>query len=320
MIRSRFLVGAVALVAIGVAGCQPIKTNRLSDRVLPSNDRDWAPQFALVPHAEIGDQEITIHNIRHCDYLTNEDYVVGYYDRTIRLSDVRSLDFVVSPFPNAPALAHTFLSFEVGDGEYICVSVEVRKEKGEAYSPLLGISNQFELMYVVANEKDLIRVRTRHRGADVYVYPTVATPEQARELLIDVLRRVNHLAANPEFYNTLSNNCTTNLADHVNGLKPGAVKYGWQVLLPGLSDQYAYDLGLLDTSIPFEQLKAMARVNELAEQYYDAPDFSSKIRLGRSRLARYQALDAKREASPAHSGDEYLRHNRPTSPTRRLWR
>ncbi len=136
-------------------------------------------------------------------------------------------------------------------------------------------------MYVVADERDLIRLRTRHRKVDVYRYQAQVSPENARKLLVDMLQRVNKLAVKPEFYDTLTNNCTTNIVDHVNNIQPGRIPWGRDVLLSGRSDRLAYNLGLLDNSIPFEQLKSRARINVLADTYYDAEDFSQRIR-GRS--------------------------------------
>jgi hypothetical protein len=162
------------------------------------------------------------------------------------------------------------------------------------------MARQFEVTYVVADERDLIRRRTRHLDAEVYVYPTVATPEQARELLVDVMARMNELAERPEFYHTLVNNCTTNLVSHVNALNPSRVPYSIGVLLPGLADRYAYDLGILDRRVPFEELQRAARVKDLATLHYDDPEFSRKIR---SRLRRVQAEAAGRQAgSPASVG------------------
>ena len=300
---------AIMLAIFGCAGCRALFTDGISDRILPSNQRDWAPEFAVLPQADIRDDSVTIHNIRRCNYLTNDDYVLDYYDRTIALNEIRSVDFVVVPFQNTPLLAHTMLSVELDDGQYLGVSVEIRKERGEKYSPLLGASNQYELIYIVADESDLIRVRTRHRDADVYVYPTVATREQAQSLFVDVMRRVNKLAVQPEFYHTIRNNCTTNLAAHINHLAPERIPYGWQVLLPGFSDKYAYQLGLLDNTIPFETLKA---VNDLAESYYDDPDFSAKIRSKRGQLARFKQRQMQREQSVARSGAELLRRSTDT--------
>ena len=250
----------------------------VTDRIAPSNFRNWAPNLAVLSYADVDGDQITVHNIRNCNYLSKDDYVLDYYDRTFLMQDLRTVDFIIVPFQEAPLLAHTMLSFGLANGEYIVISAEVRLEEGESYSPVRGFTRQYEIIYVVADERDLIRVRTRHRGADVYVYRARATPQQVQQLFADAMNRVNKLAASPEFYNTLTNNCTTNVARHVNGISPNRIPYGASILLPGYSDRYAYDLGLLATEKTFEETKRHARVNALAEQYYDNIDFSAKIR------------------------------------------
>ena len=194
------------------------------------------------------------------------------------LDDVVAVDFVMVPFQQTPDLAHTMMSFGLKDGSYIGISAEIRTEKGETYSPLLGMSRQFEITYVVADERDIIRLRTRHRDADVYIYPTVATPQQAQALFLDIIHRVNELARQPEFYDTVRNNCTTNILHHVNRLRQQQISYDWRIFFPGYSDKYAYDLGLLDQSLPFDELKQSVWINDLAERHYDDPDFSQRIR------------------------------------------
>ena len=280
---------AIAVILTGLTGCQSLPTD-LSDKLNPSNDRNWIAEQSVLPTAEIEGTTYRLKNIRNCNYVTNDDYVVHHYDRTIDLSDVQTVDFVVVPF-KVRQLAHTMLSFGLKDGTYLCVSVEVRKEAGEKYNAMLGLGRQFELMYVMADEKDLIRVRTRHRDAEVYVYPSVAAPANAQELFADVVARMNKLSVDPEFYHSIKNNCTTNLAAHVNQVSSKKIKYGWKVLLPGFSAEYAYQLGLLDNSIPFEELTQLALVNDLAEQNYDAPDFSKKIRAKHERVQRYAELN-----------------------------
>ncbi len=271
------LIGSWLLLVL--CGCQPLQVNNLQQRLQPSNFRDWSPQFARLPYAIVSEQgEIQLRNIRFNEYVTENDFIPNYYDRTFHIDDVQSVDFFVVPFRGLEFMAHTMLSFGLRDGTYISVSAEIRTEKGEKYSPILGMGNQFELTYVVADERDLVRLRTRHRDADVYLYPTVATPAQAQALFLDVLQRVNELMNQPEFYGTLRNNCTTNIVNHINRLAPNRVAYSLRVLLPGLSDRYAYDLGLLDQSVPFEQLKQSAWINDLAERFYDDPDFSQQIR------------------------------------------
>ena len=187
------------------------------------------------------------------------------------------------------------------------MSVEVRKELGEKYSPILGLARQYELTYVLSDERDVIRLRTEHHGANVYVYPTVANSFQAQALFADVIERMNRLADHPEFYNSITNNCTTNLAGHVNEVSPGKINYGWKVLLPGLSAEYAYELGLLDNRIPFEDLTAISLINPLAEEHFDDPDFSQRIRSRRYRIER-SILNQQQRGTIGARGDQYLQN------------
>ena len=286
------MVSLCCAVVLSSTGCKRLNVNGLTSRFQASNDRDWSPEMVQLPSVSLDAGQVTLKNIRHNTYVSDDDFVVDYFDRQFGLSEIQSVDFIVVPF-KVKQIAHTMISFGLQDGTYLAVSIEVRKEKGERYNPALGLGRQFELMYLVGDERDLIRVRTEHRDAQVYVYPSVATPEQAQALFLDVMERANQLATNPEFYNTIANNCTTNLAGHVNEISSKKIMYGWRVLLPGLSAKYAYDLGLLDNRIPFEELTQIALVNDLALEHRDAVDFSQKIRARHSRVARYAELDAR---------------------------
>jgi len=186
--------------------------------------------------------------------------------------------FFVVPFPELPSLAHTMLSFGFADRDYLAVSVEIRKEQGETYAPLKGMLGQFEIMYVLGDERDLIGLRTNYRLHEVYMYRVRATPAQAQTLFRDVIERVNKLAVEPEYYNTLTNNCTTNILRHVNHLDPKAVPFDWRVVLTGQSDRLAYERGLLDTNLSFEETKARAKINYAAYRWRESPDFSVAIR------------------------------------------
>ncbi len=277
----------IALVIFVVtAGCSRLNVNTLNERLKPSNDRDWIAELNVTPFAQVSGDQVTLRNIRKNRYLTNDDYVLDHFDRTIEISQIQSVDYIVVPFNNSPQIAHTMLSFGLDDDTYLGVSVEVRREKGEGYSAWRGLTRQLELMYVLADERDLIGVRTSHRESDVYVYPTIANPEQAQALFKSVVSRMNQLAANPEFYHTITNNCTTNLQSHVNELSPDRIPYAWKVLLPAHSAQYAYDLGLLDRRIPFEDLQALALVRNESNQNLDNPRFSKLIRTKRDALER----------------------------------
>jgi hypothetical protein len=249
------------------------------DRLVPSNQRNWQPDQAILPYAEIAEDQVKLHNIRNCTYRTDDEYVVKHYDKTFELDKIERVDFIVVPFKETPSLAHTLLSFGFDGDNYVSVSVEARREKGEAYSPVMGALRQYELMYVIADERDVLLRRTRFRGSDVYLYRTRATPEQARELFLDVMNRVNELYRQPEFYDTVTNNCTSNIAGHINRLRPGKVNlFDPRALLPGYADQLAYELGLLDSSKPFAQLREEARINPQADRFADRRNFSELIR------------------------------------------
>jgi hypothetical protein len=273
-------------MAAVMAGCRSQPTDltdvltgdELARTWAPSNYRTWVPAQAVLATAELRGDSLTVRNIRNSQYLNADDYVVRYYDKTFDLRGLRSVDFFTVPFQDSPTLAHTMLSFGFDDGEFLAVSVEARYEEGETYSPVKGALRQYELIYVIADERDVIVLRAKHRKDDVYLYRTRATPELARALLLDVMARANKLAAEPEFYDALSNNCTTNIVAHVNRIQPGRVPLNVGMLLPGYADRLAYDLGLLDTQLPFEKLKRQARIDRVASRYADEADFSQRIR------------------------------------------
>ncbi|MBN2218041.1 MAG: DUF4105 domain-containing protein [Pirellulales bacterium] len=244
----------------------------------PSNDRDWSPEQAVMARAEFVGDRVRIRDIRNFRHTGDGRYDVDYYDKTFRLGDIRTVDFLVVPFASSPDLAHTMLSFGFEGDEYVAVSVEARRERGETYDPVRGMLDGFELIYVVGDERDLVQLRTNIWLDDVHLYRTQASPEQARRLFVDVMNRVNQLAERPEFYNTVTNNCTTNIVAHVNRIMPGSIPLDRRILLNGRSDRLAYDLGLLLADGSFDELKAKARINYLAYQYRDAPNFSALIR------------------------------------------
>ena len=274
-----------AFIGLSISsGCRSGAPNEQAwEKILPeaavaSNNRNWIVEHKVLAKAEMKGEQITIHNVRNAEFFTYRDCLVDYYDKTFPIGDVQNVDFLVVPFNEQRALAHTFLSFGLADGDRVGVSVEVRLEKGEEYNPIPGALGQFELIYVVASEQDLIRVRVEQRDCDVYAYRGRATPQQCQQLLIDILRRVNKLNDTPELYDSLSNNCTTNIVQHINHLVPGKVPQDYRVLLPGFSDQLAYELKLIDTSLPFEETKRRARVNDLVLKYRYDPHFSALIR------------------------------------------
>jgi hypothetical protein len=283
------------VAALLLAGCQGMPTTppgdpqeamyptlQLNDDLVklfrPSNERNWTIEQSRLAEAEVAGNLVTVRNIRDCRWRAADDFILTYYDRTFDLNTLRNVYFIVVPFNETPSLGHTMLSFEFDDGDCLAVSVEIRKEQGEAFSIVGGFFHQYELIYVVASERDLIGRRVNSDLCDVYLYRSTATPQQGRELLLDVLRRVNQLAKKPEFYNTLVNNCTTNIRDHINHLSKGRIPYDYRVLLPGLSDRLAYDTGLIERRGSYEATRQDARINYVAYLNRDTADFSRAIR------------------------------------------
>lgn len=249
--------------------------------VRPKTDKDWNTDQAIQPEISIQGDTVSVKNVRNFAYKTTTDYTPGYYDRTYNLDEIKSVDFMVEPFSTNPGAAHTLVSFGFENGDYVSVSVEIRKEKGESFSAIKGLLRQYELMYVVADERDVIKLRSNYRHDQVFLYPIKTSKENIRSLFVDMLTRAQKLQVKPEFYNTLTSTCTTNIVSHVNKLVPDRVPFDYRILLPGYSDTYAYELGLIDTDLSFEAAREKFKINSLAETYADAPDFSQKIRLGR---------------------------------------
>ncbi len=273
---------AVLLASAALVGCSPV-----TKMLVPSNVRNWEPDQAVLPYAEFRGGQMVVHNVRDCRYLNEDTFVVQHHDRTYNLADLRRVDFIIAPFTGMPRLAHTMLSFEFAPPagsppdappQHLACSIEIRKEKGETYAAWKGSARQYELMYVLAEERDVVELRTNHRGEDVYLYRTTATPDQARMLLVDVLGRTNELASRPEFYETFTNNCTTNLVRHVNRISPNRLTYDYRVLLPGYSDKMAFDEGLIEPHGTFEETKIAAYLNARAIAAAGREDFSQVIR------------------------------------------
>lgn len=246
--------------------------------VRPSNSRDWSPDTGRTATAMINQDVVEIANVRNANYRSTTDYDVRWENRRYDLRKLESVWFVVEPFSDWRGPAHTFLSFGFGNGEHIAISVEIRKEKGESFSPVGGLLRQYELIYVIGDEHDLIGLRANYRHDDVYLYKMRATPEQIRELFVSMLERANQVAANPEFYNTLSNTCTTNIVEHINSLVPGRIPLSYKTLLPAYSDELAFDLGLIDTSLPRNSFRNAHKINDMAKRHANDKDFSTAIR------------------------------------------
>jgi len=249
-------------------------------RIAPSNQRDWQPDVAVLPYATVDGEHVTLHNIRNFEYRTETNFAPHWYDATFDVADIRSVDLIAC-YWMGDAIAHIFVSFGFANDRYVAVSIETRKERGERYSTIAGFFKQYELVYVVGDERDLIGLRTnvRQPHEEVYVYRAQVPVENVRRLFLDYVRRINELNERPCFYNTLTTNCTTNVLLHTR-VNPGSAPLSWKVLLSGYAPQYAYERGRLDTSMPFEELRRRSRVNERAQAAATSADFSRRIREG----------------------------------------
>lgn len=245
-----------------------------------SNDRDWQPEVAVTPYAEINGDLVTIHGVRNFDYRSDTDFTPRWETRTY---DLRKLDSanIIAVYWAGKAIAHIMVSFGFEGKDYLAVSIETRKEKGESYSTLAGFFRQYELYYVVADERDVIGVRTTYRQPqeDVYVYGVNGNLESVRRFFLDYLKSINDLHRNPTYYNTLTTNCTTSILMHAR-INPESPPMSWKILLSGYVPDYLYELGRLDTTKTFLELEKLSHVNARAHAADKDPAFSERIREG----------------------------------------
>jgi hypothetical protein len=282
----------------------------------PSNDRDWQPDVAVLPYAEINGDMVTVHNIRNCDYRSETDYTVRHYDKTFDLSKLKSVDLYVVHW-GSPAIAHTMLSFGFGGGDYLCFSIETRKEKSESYSTTKGFFRQFEITYIVGDERDLVRLRTNYRGEQVYLYRFHSDLAVGRPVFLDYCRQINRLKQKPEWYNALADNCTTSIHQHT---YPYArkVRWDWRILVNGYVDELAYEAGTLDRSLPFAELKQHSLINERAKAAGHDADFSARIREGLPGFPMVETAPATRDLSLTRHGRNISRLSSSASLPQRL--
>lgn len=245
----------------------------------PSNDRDWQPDVAKVAWAEIDGDRLTFHNVRNFDYRSETDFTPRYEDRNYDLAKLRGLDIFMS-YWGSPAIAHTIMSWNFDGAPPLAISIETRKRKGQEYSAVQGFFRQYEIIYVAADERDIVRLRTNYRGEDVYLYRLKVRPEWARKLLMDYITAMNVLVETPAFYNALLDNCTTSIRHHVTSVEPNPPRADWRLLANGYGDQMLYERGSLDTRLPFAELRARSHINARAKALDLDPGFSRGIREG----------------------------------------
>ena len=244
----------------------------------PSNDRNWQPDVAVLAYAETNGSRVNLRNIRNCDYRTETDFDVRHYDREFDLDKLRTADLFMV-YWGSPNIAHTMVSFGFDGGDYVCFSIETRKEKGEAYSAIRGLFRQFELIYIVGDERDLVRLRTNYRqGEDAYIYRLRGSQEQLRAFFLDYVRRVNSLHQQPEWYSAVTQNCTTSI--RTQRAAASRAPWDWRMLVNGYGNELLYEREAIATNLPLAELKQLGYVNERAKAANQAKDFSQRIRQG----------------------------------------
>jgi len=244
----------------------------------PSNEGDWQPDVAQLPSATIEGDIVTVHNIRNFDYRSETDYTPRWETRTYDLGKLRGVDMFLS-YWGPTLIAHTIMSWEFADGRHLAVSIETRKKKGQEYSAVLGFFRQYEIYYVVADEHDVIGVRTEFRGEQDFLYRLKSPPAIARAVLLDYFKEINRLAAKPKWYNALVHNCTTTIRQHAQDVGVGRA-LDWRLFANGRIDELGYERGQIDTSQPIAELRRRSDITAKAKAAYGGPDFSSSIRVG----------------------------------------
>ncbi len=249
--------------------------------IKPSNDREWLADMSRLPHVTRYGDMIRVHNNRNFDYRSEFDYTPAWYDRSYDLRRLEGVD-LVAVYWMGPAIAHVFVSFAFAGGDHLAISIEARKERGEGYSTLKGFFRQYELFYVVADERDVIRLRTNYRKdppEDVYLYRLSGRSlDDGRRLLDEYINKINGLNKSPEFYNTLTTNCTTNIWLH-SRVNPDHLPFNWKILASGYVPEYLYESGMLNNRLPFPELQRHVHVNARAQAADKAGDFSRRIRI-----------------------------------------
>jgi hypothetical protein len=248
----------------------------------PSNERDWKPNHIKTAYAEVNGDQVTIHNIRNCDYRTERDYTCQWDVRSYNMSNLRGIDVFITWW-GSPWIAHPVTSFDFGDKGHVAMSIETREMVGQSYSAIRGFFHQYALAYTVSDERDVIRLRTNYRkDEEVYLFRTTVTPTLARKIFLDYMNRVNSLHERPEWYNALTNNCTTNIAVSAAEASEMRMRLDWRILLNGKMDEMLYEHNrLVSNGLPLAALKEQAHINTAAKAADNNPEFSALIREGR---------------------------------------
>lgn len=246
--------------------------------LLPTNNKDWAPDVARISHGEIKNNNLTLYNVRNFSYVGDKIEIVRWETREYPLDQLQGLDIFMSYWASEH-IAHTIMSWDFRDGKHLAISIETRKDTSQEYSAIKGFFKQFELSYVAADEQDIIMLRTNYRKERVYIYPLKVSAETARNLLESYLLKMNTLVNNPEFYNALTRNCTTTIRLHANAIAPEDRRpMDWRLIASGHADELLYDRGMVFQQLPFDELRRKSRI-DLRMQKHGTKDFSRTLRM-----------------------------------------
>jgi len=254
----------------------------------PSHARQWADDVSRLLVPEVSGSHVTLHNVRNFDWRGKDDYTVQWDTREYNLERLVTADLILS-YWMGPMIAHTLVSFGFDDGGRVVFSLEIRKERGEAFSAIGGFFRRFESVIVAADERDIIRVRSNARGEDVYLYRLSIPPAQLRTLFLGYVEKAQALQDAPQFYNTLTSNCTTIAFELARRISP-RLPLDYRLLLSGYFAQYAYDHGGLVPGHDFARLKARGRITQRAREAGSAPGFSQAIRRGIPGIKQYELI------------------------------
>jgi hypothetical protein len=248
----------------------------------PSNNRDWRADVDRTAWGEIDGDRVVIHNLRNCDYRTDAEYANCWRDRTVYLSQIRGIDLFLTNW-GSRWISHPILSFSFDNGQHIAFSIEARYKAGQSYSAFLGFFRQYELIFIAADERDVIRLRANYRtDEEVYLYRARVSRDTARAIFLTYLAYLNQLRWQPEWYNALTRNCTTTLDKQITAEVSDPQPWNYQIILNGTLDELLYDRNRLVTGgLPFQALKEQAHINSAARAANHSPDFSALIRVGR---------------------------------------
>ncbi|MDD4803857.1 MAG: DUF4105 domain-containing protein [Candidatus Pacebacteria bacterium] len=241
----------------------------------PSNNRDWAKDMKVLSAATIMGDIIILDNVRNNNYRSTTDFDVKYYQGKYDINKLKKVYLITDPFGKLSS--HTMLSFEFSDNKSVVMSVEIRREEGEVFENFKGMFRGYELYYVWADEKDVIKLRTNYRMDNVYMYELDMAEENVQKLFIEAMRRTNQLKDKPEFYNLLVNNCTTNIAEMLQVVYNKPIIVDWRYLVPAYAEGLSMKYDLIQGS-SIEDVRKNHNISPNALICGDCNDYSNVIR------------------------------------------